>query len=210
MKALALIAAVLLSASCYRDSGNSPLPITPEPESPNIPDNGGGSGGGGTNPDIGGGDDGDGDDVVIDTCANDNATDPLISEHNLNVYYDDGAEKYVIDFASASNADLKVVSLYITNEGASIPIFPEFELVGTPYWMVSVDFPFGEYFNLPTYYGETIEPGIDVTENYDGVLGGVNLSDIPLKTCLMFSIVTFEEDKDPAFRTSTFYKSHKI
>jgi hypothetical protein len=108
-----------------------------------------------------------------------------------------------VDFANQDDRSLQVVSLYVNKPEDKIPTFKNnFKFDGTSYWMVAVENPFEEFFSLPNRYKSLPNFAVDVTKRYGGVLGGLDLKNLKEPTCLKFTVVTFEPEKDVAFRQS--------
>lgn len=108
-----------------------------------------------------------------------------------------------LDFMNPEDRSLQVVSLYVNKPQDKIPTFTNnFKFNGTSYWMIAVDNPFDEYFSLPSRYQSLTSPAIDVTKRYGGALGGLDLKNFKEPICLKFTIVTFEPEKEIAFRQS--------
>lgn len=133
---------------------------------------------------------------------------PGRTDHFMNVTRD-AEGSLVIDFKDPADRSLRVVSLYVTAVGDSLPIFPDFSFSGTAYWMVTLDDPFETYFQLPLTYAQVPAIGQDVTDIYKGLKGGARLTNLTQPTCVQASVITFEPDEPEAFKTSLFLLSYR-
>lgn len=120
------------------------------------------------------------------------------SYRRLTVTRDAATGKYVTDFADPADRALGVISLYVTGPNDEIPVYTNrFTLKGTAYWMVAMEDPFETHFALPVAYGDLPQDATDVTADpYKGTAGGHDLAMLQEPTCLKFSVVTYEQDKE--------------
>ncbi len=142
---------------------------------------------------------------ALAACLNDS---PASSDHRLVLNEVKG--RYELSFQKPSDAELRVISLYVTAKDDEVPTFEnKFSFSGTAYWMVSLDDPFETFFTLPVLYGDLPPLGIDVTARYKGKAGGKLLSELSQASCLKFTVITFEPEEAQSFKTSTFLKIHR-
>ena len=210
MKVVCSILLAALTTSCYPESGNSPYPVIPtegvqdedegqsddaekEPDDENkVPVEGELPGTGNE------------EDEEI-SCPGEDTVTLNNNAHEMLATLNEKNNKLSFSFADQAKNTLRVISFYITDEKAVVPIFPNFELKGTAYWMVSLDDPFETYTTLPINYGEAIEPAIDVSANYDAEEGGSSIDELTSSTCLKATAITFEPEEETAFKNSELY-----
>lgn len=141
------------------------------------------------------------------TCAPAPATE---SEHQVQLTTGAKPDDYRIDFVNAADRKLRIVGIYVTGRNDEIPTFiNRFKFTGTAYWMISMDKPFDEYFTLPLAYGELPPQAMDITQRYGGKANGMALRELQRPTCLKFSVITFEPDLEPSFRSSVLMHLHQ-